>query len=216
MPSFHCLRSWSVQKSASVVCSAVLAVLSNPPSSLTCWKSSAYSSLVRGFGPSGRNCEPLSSAERAYREGIERAARAGDRGILDVLAYTLGRLLDERGDHDEPGRSFLIPEKEIAHTAADQVFWRSARARELARRGQIEEAVRLAGQAVALARRSDNLHLRCSPVEDLVHVLRAAGRPGEAIPLVEELVRLRERKGEPIAAAKARSLLEQLRAPAVV
>ena len=52
-------------------------------------------------------------------------------------------------------------------------------------------------------------------VEDLVHVLRAAGRTGEAIPLVEELVSLRERKGDPIAAAKARSLLEQLRAPAV-
>jgi hypothetical protein len=32
---------------------------------------------------------------------------------------------------------------------------------------------------------------------------------------VEELVRLRERKGEPIAAEKARSLVEQLRATAV-
>ncbi len=52
-------------------------------------------------------------------------------------------------------------------------------------------------------------------LEDLVHVLLAAGRPGEAIPAVEELVRLRERKGEPVAAAKARSLLEQLRATAI-
>lgn len=62
---------------------------------------------------------------------------------------------------------------------------------------------------------SDNLPERCVGLEDLVHVLLAAGRPGEAIPAVEELVRLRERKGEPVAAAKARSLLEQLRATAV-
>ena len=32
---------------------------------------------------------------------------------------------------------------------------------------------------------------------------------------VEELVRLRERKGEPVAAAKARSLLDQLKTTAV-
>src|SRR5437899_541273 len=62
MPSFHCLRSWSVQKSACIVCAGVRFVLSNLPSSLTWLKSSAYSSLVSGFGPSGRNCDALSSA----------------------------------------------------------------------------------------------------------------------------------------------------------
>ena len=35
MPSFHCLRSWSVQKRAWIVCSGVLAVLSTRPSSST-------------------------------------------------------------------------------------------------------------------------------------------------------------------------------------
>src|SRR5262249_61759030 len=54
--------SWSVQKSACIVCAGVLFVLSNPPSSLTWLKSSVYSSLVSGFGPSGRNCDAVSSA----------------------------------------------------------------------------------------------------------------------------------------------------------
>jgi DNA-binding SARP family transcriptional activator/tetratricopeptide (TPR) repeat protein len=158
--------------------------------------------------------DDLDAAARAYREGLDRAARAGDRALLAGFAYRLGRVLDARGDHDESGRLFLIPEEEIAQTAP-QVFWRSARARELARRGRIEEAVRLARAAVVRAQASDNLHLRCEGLEDLVHVLLAAGRPGEAIPIVEELVRLRERKGEPVAAAKARSLAGQLKPTAI-
>jgi tetratricopeptide (TPR) repeat protein len=159
--------------------------------------------------------DDLDGAERAYRDGLERAARAGDQWRLAGFAHSLGRVLDAHGDHDEAGQLFLMPDKEIAPTATDKVFCRSARARELARGGQIEDAVRLAREAVELAEPSDNLRLKCEGLEDLVHVLLAAGRPGEAIPAVEELVRLRERKGEPVAAAKARSLLGQLRATAI-
>jgi len=175
----------------------------------------AVMAVVQWSGEIAELADDLETAERAYRDGLERAARAGDRWRLGGFAHSLGRVLDARGDYDEAGRFFLIPETEITQTAADQIFWRSARARELARRGQIEEAVRLARDAAVRAAPSDNLRLRCEGLEDLVHVLLAAGRPGEAIPTVEELVRLRERKGEPVAAAKARSLLEQLRATAI-
>jgi tetratricopeptide (TPR) repeat protein len=159
--------------------------------------------------------DDLEIAERAYREGLERAARAGDRFMLAAFTYTLGRVLDARGAQDEAEQLLVVAGDEAGRTTYDQIVWRSTRAREHARRGQIEEALRLAREAVVRAEASDNLHLRCSAVEDLVHVLRAAKRPSEAIPLVKELVRLRERKGEPIAAAKARSLLEQLSATAV-
>jgi len=124
-------------------------------------------------------------------------------------------VLDSRGAQDEAEQLFVVADDEAGQTKYDQVFWRSAQARELARGGQIEDAVRLAREAVELAEPSDNLRLKCEGLEDLVHVLLAAGRPGEVIPAVEELVRLRERKGEPVAAAKARSLLGQLRATAV-
>jgi tetratricopeptide (TPR) repeat protein len=155
--------------------------------------------------------DDLDAAERAYREGLERAVRAGDQSTVANAVYALGQVLDARGDHDEPGR-LLIPDQETALTDADQVFWLSARARELARQGHSREAVTLAREAVAHAEPSDNLHLRCAGLEDLVHILRKAGRQGGAIPAVEELVRLRERKGETVAEGKARSLLGQLRA----
>ena len=63
MPSFHCRMSWSVQKRAWVVWSAVLVALSSAAELLDLvevvgvlrrWSSE--------FGPSGRNCEALSSA----------------------------------------------------------------------------------------------------------------------------------------------------------
>jgi tetratricopeptide (TPR) repeat protein len=158
--------------------------------------------------------DDLDAAEFAYREGLARAARAGDQSMLATFVYALGRVLDARGEHDE-ARLLSIPENETALTAADQVFWLCARGRELAREGQMEEAVTLVHEAVARAGPSDDLRLRCAGLEDLVHVLCAAGRPGEAIPAVEELVRLRERKGETVSAAKARSLLGRLRATAV-
>jgi tetratricopeptide (TPR) repeat protein len=175
----------------------------------------AVNAVARWTGEIEEVAADLDAAERVYREGLERAARGGDLAMLADFSYALGRVLDARGEHDEAGQLFPIPEKEIAQTPAGQVFWRSARARELARGGQIEEAVGLAREAVALAERSDDLRFRCEGLEDLVHVLHAARRPGDAIPAVKELVRLRERKGEPVAAAKARSLLEQLRAAAV-
>ncbi|MDQ3066510.1 MAG: hypothetical protein M3R12_05075, partial [Actinomycetota bacterium] len=157
--------------------------------------------------------DDLDAAERAYREGLERSARAGDRLGL-VRAYRLGRVLDARGSHDDVGGLFPVSNNEAAETALDQVVWRSARARELARCGQVEEAVALARHAITLAEPSDNLRLRCEGLEALIHVLLAAERRGEAIPAVEELLHLRERKGEPVAAGKARSLLRQLRATA--
>jgi len=175
----------------------------------------AVTAVAGWTGEIAELADDLDTAERAYREGLERATRAGDRWRLPGFAHNLGRVLDARGAQDEAEVLLIVPSDEAAPTTRDQVFWRSARARELARRGQIEEAVMLAREAVVRAEPSDNLRLRCEGLEDLVHILLAAERQGEAIPAVEELLRLRERKGEPVAAATARSLLEQLRATAV-
>jgi len=175
----------------------------------------AVTAVAKWRGEIAELTEDLEEAERANRDGLERAARADDRARLADFAYRLGRVLDARGDLDGSGELAASANHDAGHTPLDQVFWRSARARELTRRGQSEEAVELAREAVALAERSDNLRFRCEGLEDLVHVLRAAGRPWEAIPAVEKLVGLRERKGEPVAAGRASSLLEQLRPTAV-
>src|SRR6266545_4569263 len=81
--------------------------------------------------------DDLDGAERAYREGLERAAQAGDRWRLSGFAHSLGRVLDSRGAQDEAEQLFVVADDEAGQTKYDQVFWRSAQARELARGGQI-------------------------------------------------------------------------------
>ncbi len=146
----------------------------------------------------------------------ETAEATGELGNFMWFCCNLAQALLGLGRDDE-AEQWLERGRETAPSEEPhpQMLWRQVRGKVLARRGELQEGERLAREAVALAEPSDNLRLRSMGLEDLVHILLAAGRPRDAIPAVEELVRLRERKGEPVAAAKARSLLGQLRATAI-
>jgi tetratricopeptide (TPR) repeat protein len=88
-----------------------------------------------------------------------------------------------------------------------QVGWRRVRAKLLARRGDVEEAERLAREAMALAARTDYLDLRAHTSADLAEVLRLAGRPQASAAASEEAIRLYEQKGNIVAARRLRRLL---------
>ncbi len=76
----------------------------------------------------------------------------------------------------------------------------------LARRGRLEEAERLAAEAVELGADSDMLAMQAGALLDLARVLRLAGRDAEAAPLARRALALAERKGHVVAAAQARDL----------
>jgi Flp pilus assembly protein TadD len=78
----------------------------------------------------------------------------------------------------------------------------------LARRGRLEEAERLAAEAVELAADTDMLAMRAGALLDLARVLRLAGRDAEARPLAGQALELAERKGHVVAAGQARDLLD--------
>jgi hypothetical protein len=83
------------------------------------------------------------------------------------------------------------------------------RARLLARRGDFEEARRLASDAVAIADRTDFLVWRGEALLDLAEVHRLAG---DAYPLVRaanDALRLFEEKGHVVLADRARALLRE-------
>jgi tetratricopeptide (TPR) repeat protein len=105
------------------------------------------------------------------------------------------------------------PERITVPEDADaQISWRRVRAKLLARRGEVEEAERLAREAVSIAARTDLLEPHAQSLADLATVLRLAGRPEESATAAREAIRLYEEKGN-IAAAAAVAATMSVSAP---
>ena len=82
------------------------------------------------------------------------------------------------------------------------------------RRGQAEEAEALGRRAIELSRQMDYVEVRGDVLMDMAEVMELSGRPAEAAPYIREALRLYERKGNVVSAARARSLLEGNRSTA--
>ena len=92
------------------------------------------------------------AAERVLREGCEALRETGERGYLSDILATLAHAVYAQGRFGEAQR--LTEEVEALSSAddiAEQIRWRLARAKVLARRGQFRAARQLAGEAEALA-----------------------------------------------------------------
>ena len=83
----------------------------------------------------------------------------------------------------------------------------SAQARVMTRRGEADEGIRLAHEAVAILQSTDWLSYHADSLVVLAEVLETAGRSGGAVEVLEEAVRLYERKGNAVAARKTRERL---------
>jgi ATP/maltotriose-dependent transcriptional regulator MalT len=156
------------------------------------------------------------AAERELRSGFESLERMGETGLA-TLAALLAQALYEQGEYEEAVRFTDISEEGAAREASSSRFQREAvRGKALARLGDFELAERLARDAVALAERTDFLVLHGDALMALADVLRLAGRPGEAVPFVEEALRLYEQKGSVVSAGSAGSFLAELGAAGAI
>jgi tetratricopeptide (TPR) repeat protein len=147
-------------------------------------------------------------AEKELREGAGMLRQMGDVGHLSSVAPNLADVLVQRGHLEEA----LALTEEAEHLSIEgdmdaEVGWRRVRSKILARKGNLVEGVRLATEAVELARRTDFLDLHGVACLDLADVLRVAGRDGDAVPIIEEAIELFEQKGNLVLARRARTLL---------
>ncbi|HWC33059.1 MAG TPA: tetratricopeptide repeat protein, partial [Actinomycetota bacterium] len=118
------------------------------------------------------------------------------------------------GRYDEAERFTEISEAAAANDdVGSQMSWRSARAKVLAKRGTVDEAERLAREAVSLAGRTDWLNEEAKTLVDLGVVLREAERMEEAEAAIRHGIEVYERKGNLAAVDMTRALLGEL-APA--
>jgi hypothetical protein len=142
-------------------------------------------------------------AERRLAEVCRLHEQMGNWSALSTRAADLAEALFRLGRLDEAEAAAVTAE---AHAQEDdltvQPLWRGVRAKVIAARG-LSGAESLARDAVALAERTDALNLRARVRLDLAEVL--ADRPADAAAEVEEAVRLYERKGNTVAAERARA-----------
>jgi tetratricopeptide (TPR) repeat protein len=155
------------------------------------------------------------AAERAYRCCYELFERHGVRSYLATQAAVLARVLVTLGLDDEAEELTRVSEADTAEDDIDsQMHWRATRALVWARRGDHAEARRLAGEALALARRTD-LYFAADVVADVGDVAALAGRVEEAAARYDDAQAAYERKGDVVSAARARHRRAVLRAPQV-
>ncbi len=148
------------------------------------------------------------AAEREARPGLELLERIGNRGHWVTAAMVVADALLEQG---RPAEAEALAD--LARTWAmqedidPQIGLRRVKARVLAARGELDDAERLAREAVALASRTDYLENHALSCADLAEVLDRAGRADEARAELERALELFERKGMTVSADRIRARL---------
>jgi len=121
------------------------------------------------------------AAERELRAGAEALERIGDWGhLVTTIPYLTDALVEQGRGHEaasmiERGFEHVVPDD-----ADGQIGLRRAKARLLAEQGDVEEAERMARDAVARAEVTDFLNVRGRTLSVLAEVLCAAGKLDEA------------------------------------
>lgn len=127
------------------------------------------------------------AAAAALRDSFDRLDEMGERGFLSTIAALLAHTLYELEAVDESDHFSRVSEQAAApDDLLSQVLWRSSRAKVVASRGEAEEALRLAREAVELAKSTDFPNLQGDTLLDLARVHALAGRAEAAHDVAQE------------------------------
>ena len=142
------------------------------------------------------------------REAVTVAEQIGDRANSPGILAALAEVACGLGRREEAEQA--LRRAEDAAAGGDlQARWlsRRAAARVHALRGELDEAERLAREAVELGERTQFLVEQARTYAVLAEVLALAGKADTAAEALEEAISRFERKGDVVGAARARALL---------
>jgi class 3 adenylate cyclase/tetratricopeptide (TPR) repeat protein len=121
------------------------------------------------------------AAERELQRDYDTLTEMGERYLLSTVAAELARVVYAKGKYDGAERLSQTAEKLAAEDdIASQALWRSVRSKVLARRGALDDALVLGGDAVKLIERTDAALISAEIFNDFAEVLRLAGRHADA------------------------------------
>jgi class 3 adenylate cyclase/tetratricopeptide (TPR) repeat protein len=147
-------------------------------------------------------------AERQLRWGHDTLSEIGEMAWLPTVDGILAEAVHAQGRDDEADELALgIRASAGSEDVYSQVLWRGVRAKVQARRGSLDEAERLAREAVSLVESTDFLHGTWYAHMTLAEVLQHGGRPDEARHAAAAAVDAADRKGHVVRARLARGLV---------
>jgi tetratricopeptide (TPR) repeat protein len=151
--------------------------------------------------------------ERRYREEYAIHMRLGDEGHGSTSASYLALALSRLGRLDEAEEFATIARTIGAEDdLATQASARSAQALVRSARGEHDEAVSLAREAVDLYAGAQSPWFYGDSLMTLAEVTHAAGSPHEAVEAARSALAAYERKGHEPGVASARALIDELSA----
>jgi class 3 adenylate cyclase/tetratricopeptide (TPR) repeat protein len=173
----------------------------------------AQVALAFSTGPLERRAGDPVAAEREFRYALELAGQMGDQGRMTNLASGLAEALLDQGRVDDAAEyADLARDTAPAEDASGQGWWRMVTAQVLARRGDVDEAMRLAEESISILEGTDELLTLPDLMLGQAEVLRLAGRPNDAAEALERAIELFEQKGALAEAHRARELLATMEA----
>jgi class 3 adenylate cyclase/predicted ATPase len=147
------------------------------------------------------------TAEQLLRSDFDALGAVGEQYSRSSIAGLLARALEAQGKLEEAA--------EVVQTAEDisapddveaQVIWRGAKARVVARQGDVQGALILANEAVRLGEQADTPILAAEAIMDLAAVLRAADQPGAAETALAKALAIAKRKQDRCTARRVGAL----------
>ena len=148
------------------------------------------------------------AAERELRDAIGVATDMGASRYVALYRTQLARVLLEQGRNDDAAAEL----EQARDIYSGDPAWKAADALLLARRGETEEAVALAREALASMAGSDNITAHAEVLVDVAEVLRAHGDLAGAADSLAAAVVLHDEKGNVLAARRCRQLLAAIAA----
>jgi len=151
------------------------------------------------------------AAEPELRRGYRILKETGEKSYLSTVAAYLAEAVYAVGRYEEAEE--LSRESQDAAATQDvvsQILWRAVRGKVLARRGDSEPALRMAEEAVALARGAQSSRSATDVYLEVAEIFSLLGRLPDAVALIEKAAHLYEETGDALAARRARGKLEAL------
>ena len=150
-------------------------------------------------------------AEKELRAGLERMRGMGEIGRAVSLAALLAQALVDLERIDEADEYVKLSQDLLAESdVSGQAQVRISAALVLARRGELEEATRLATEAVALGEETDELISLADLLLRQAEVLELAGRVEDATTALSKAAEVAARKGALVDEQRARERLAAL------